>query len=254
MNCPSIITLGILLVWIATGCVNHAPPKIQRVDELTMDNSQQSQQPSEILQIPDTGVLEKKLIAQGLVNVQAVNPTIKVDLKYAGRDNFLKENVYNDLKRAYLQPRVAQMLSEAQQYVQNVDPNLTLLIFDAARPRSVQVKMWELVANTPDAQYVASPAKGSIHSYGCAVDLGLYHKDTGLVDMGTPFDFFGQLAHPALETQFQESGELTESHIHNRRILRNAMTQAGFRVMPNEWWHFNAFSPEETKSTYRLIE
>src|SRR5690606_8888251 len=80
--------------------------------------------------------LEQKIIDAGLVNVQDVDPSILVDLKYSTTDNFMEKDVYGHLKRAYLQPSVAEDLKKCQSYLKSKDSSLTLLIFDAVRPRS----------------------------------------------------------------------------------------------------------------------
>lgn len=202
----------------------------------------------------DTSELEKQLIAQGLVDLHSVDPSIQVSLAYATTDNFLNENVYGELTRCYLQPVVAEMLAEAQRLLKAERPDWSLLVFDGVRPRSVQRKMWAIVKGTPQQKYVAPPSSGSMHNYGAAVDLGLSDAQGAIVDMGTPFDFFGPLAQPRYEAQYLESGELTQEQLNHRLLLRNAMRQAGFHMIMSEWWHFNAFSREEVKQRFTPVE
>ncbi len=202
----------------------------------------------------DTLPLERSLIDQGLVNVQSLSPTIKVSLQYATENNFIGEDVYGGLNTCYLQPEVAQMLSDAQAHLTSNHPRLVLMIYDGVRPQSVQYKMWEIVKGTPNEKYVAEPGSGSMHNYGAAVDVTLFHLDTGDVDMGTPYDFFGPLAQPRYEIQFLEDGKLTKSQVNNRRILRTSMLATGFSGILSEWWHFNAFARDTVRKKYQLVK
>ena len=198
--------------------------------------------------------LEKQMLKQGLVNIQTLSPDILVELKYSGTDNFLGKDTYGDLERCYLQPKAAAMLSTAQALLKKSHPELTLLVYDGTRPRSVQRKMWALVAGTPSQGYVANPDRGSIHNFGSAVDLTIATVDSIPLDMGTPFDFFGKLAQPRYEEQFLKEGKLTKTQVENRRLLRQVMTEAGFKPISNEWWHFNAVSAKVARSTYQIVE
>ena len=205
--------------------------------------------------IPDTSELEFTLLDQGLVDIISVDPSIHTDIKYSTEDNFMSEEVYGDFDKCYLQPIVADMLSKAQTLLKERDSLLSLLIFDCVRPRSVQLKMWDIVKGTDQQNYVAPPnGGGSMHNYGAAIDLGLIHLDTGLVDMGTPYDFFGNLAQPRYEMQFLKSGELTQRQAQNRWILREVMKKAGFHVILSEWWHFNAFPRPEVRQRFKIVE
>ncbi len=199
--------------------------------------------------------LEQRLIQQGLVNVRTLDPTIVVDLKYTKPDNFMGTDVYGDFKRAYLRPAAAKKLALANRILRRRHPDLRILVGDALRPRSVQHKMWKLVADTPMRRYVANPYSGSVHNYGAAVDVTLFDTRTGgRLDMGTPLDHFGPLAQPALEEQYLKQGKLTETQVANRLILRNAMLQAEWHLLRIEWWHFNAFPKDEVRQRYSIIE
>lgn len=198
--------------------------------------------------------LANRLTAQGLVDVQDLAPAIQINLKYATTDNFMGADVYYGLDKAFLQPEVAQMLAKAQEKLTAIHPKLVLLIFDGVRPQSVQFQMWDLVKGTSEQDYVAEPNRGSLHNFGAAVDLGLMHLDTGVVDMGTPFDFFGDLAQPRYEGTYLQSGELTLTQVENRRLLRTVMNHAGFTGILNEWWHFNAFPKDEIRERYAIVK
>ena len=85
--------------------------------------------------------LEISFIEHGLVDVQSFNDTIEVDLKYSSTNNFMKKNLYGNLKKAYFQKEIAERLAKVQRFLSKKDSSLRLLIYDATRPRSVQWKM-----------------------------------------------------------------------------------------------------------------
>jgi len=198
--------------------------------------------------------LETRLQQQGLINIHSLAPDILVELKYSTLDNFLETDTYGDLENCYLQPKAAEMLARAQHILQKSHPELTLLVYDGARPRSIQRKMWALVAGTPSQKYVANPNRGSIHNFGSAVDLTLAGNDGTPLDMGTPFDYFGELAQPKYEQQFLREGKLNQEQVKNRELLRQVMHEAGFQSISIEWWHFNAVPVKEAQANYRIIE
>lgn len=196
------------------------------------------------------------MTSQGLVDVQEVDSTILVELRYSGTDNFMEMDVYGELENAYLQPEVAQMLAIASDSLKAGYPDYQLLIYDGARPRRIQQILWDIV-DIPLGErpkYVADPQKGSIHNFGCAVDLTVTDENGIPLDMGTGYDNFTPLAHIDNEGELIASGSLTEEQVSNRLILRKAMMAAGFQTISSEWWHFNAFPNEVTKSKFKIIE
>ncbi|ADB40441.1 M15 family metallopeptidase [Spirosoma linguale] len=200
---------------------------------------------------------EAAMAKQGLVDIQKVDPAILVELKYSTTDNFVGKDVYGDLTRAFMQPMAAKKLAAASKYLQAHHPNLRLLVYDAARPRSAQWKLWNALPELPENErqkYVADPRKGSIHNYGCAVDLTVATADGKALDMGTKYDFFGELAYPSREKELLQTGKLTQQQIDNRQILRTAMRQGGFSPIEFEWWHFNALSREKAKMAFRIVD
>ncbi len=199
------------------------------------------------------GQLKQLFEEYHLVDIQNIDPSIQVDLKYATQQNFMGQNVYGDLKKAYLRHEIAQKLSKAQEYLKEHDPHLSLLVLDAARPVRVQQYMWDLVKNTPQRHYVAYPGS-SIHNYGAAVDLTIVNKQGEALDMGTPYDHFGPKAGSKKEAEMLQSGELQQKHINNRNLLRSVMRKAGFLSIRNEWWHFEAVRKKEVAQLYRLIK
>ena len=197
------------------------------------------------------------MIDQGLTDVQTLDPSILVDLKYSTTDNFIGKDVYGELTRAYLQPKVARQLAQANRFLKEQRPELRLLVYDAARPRKAQWNLWNALPQYTERQrrtYVADPREGSIHNYGCAIDLTIATADGTPLDMGTKYDFFGELAYPKAEARLLAAGKLSRQQIANRQLLRKVMRQAGFLPIDYEWWHFNALSRIRAKQTYKLIE
>jgi D-alanyl-D-alanine dipeptidase len=179
---------------------------------------------------------------------------LRVDLKYSTPDNFTGVDLYGDFNTAYLHPRAASRLDRAVSELQRVRPGFSIVVFDALRPRSIQRRLWAVVAGTPKEPYVAHPSRGSIHNYGFAVDVGLADAGGRLLDMGTEFDSFSPLSQPRLESRHLRKGLLTKQHIENRRLLRSVMVHAGFRVLSVEWWHFDAEDPKLVRQHEPIVE
>lgn len=211
-----------------------------------------------ILQQPRIPEVEQRMIEQGLVDIQTLDSTIMVELKYSTTDNFVKTDVYGDLTRAYLQPKPAEMLVKASKALQEKYPDYRLLVYDAARPLTVQHILWNLLDSIPPKKredFVANPAMASIHNFGSAVDLTVYDNVSKKpLDMGTKYDFFGDLAYPRLEYKMLKEGKLTKEQVENRIILREAMKKSGYMRIESEWWHFNAISRAKAKSLYEIVE
>lgn len=198
--------------------------------------------------------LESYLQTQHLVNVKDLDPTILSDLKYATTDNFTKTVLYDTLSNVYLHPVAAKKIVKAQQYLKEINPGFSLLVYDAVRPLSVQRRMYKVVQNTPYAAYVANPVRTGLHNYGMAVDLTICNEQGIPLDMGTAFDFFGKAAGINREQELVKEGVLTRQQIKNRDLLRKVMIQAGFLTIRGEWWHFNAVSLNEARQSYKVIE
>lgn len=199
--------------------------------------------------------LDITLSEKGLVDIASQDSSIRIDLMYASSDNFLNEAVYSDLTKAWLRPEAAQMLIKAQQLLKAEYSGYSLIVYDAARPMSVQRKMWNLVRGTDKTNYVSNPANGGgLHNYGMAVDVSILDEAGKPLAMGTPVDFFGEAAHTYQEDILLKEGKITEEEFQNRRLLRRIMKQAGFRTILYEWWHFNACSRAEARKRYPVIE
>ena len=164
-----------------------------------------------------------------LVDLTAVVPGIKLDIRYATSNNFLGVPLYTSA-RALMQRPAAEALAKIQAKL--APRGYGLLIHDAYRPWRVTKLFWEA---TPEAQhlFVANPAKGSRHNRGCAVDLTLRDLATGRpIEMVSGYDEFSERAFP------NYPGGSGRQRWH-RELLRAAMESEGFTVNESEWWHFD---------------
>lgn len=161
-----------------------------------------------------------------LVDVTTVIPDAVLDIRYATEHNFTGKAVY-PVATCKLRRAVATRLAKAATTLRKQDRRL--LIYDCYRPSSIQDVFWKLV---PDERYVANPKKGSRHSRGAAVDVGVVDQDGHAVTLPTEFDDFSEAAH-------RKQALAGESGIEAKKLER-AMKAAGFVPMPTEWWHFDA--------------
>lgn len=200
--------------------------------------------------------LELDLIEAGLVDIQTIDATIYIDIKYSTTDNFMNMDLYGDFDKAYLQPDVAKKLSKAQQYLKEEFPEYSLLVYDGVRPRHVQQMMWDSLKLPfkEKTKFISNPKNGSIHNYGAAVDLTIINENKEILDMATPYDFIGKKAYPRLEQELLDKGEITQQQIDNRKLLRSVMKKAGFFGIQTEWWHFNSCKRSEAKLKYEVVE
>lgn len=164
-----------------------------------------------------------------LVELVKLDPTIKLDIRYATSRNFLSTPVYEEA-RAFMQRPAAEAVARASQKLRA--KGLGLMIYDAYRPWYVTKIFWD--ATPPkDHNFVADPSQGSHHNRGCAVDLTLYDLKTGEpVPMTGLYDEMSERSYP------NYTGG-TEEERRNRETLRAAMEAEGFSVYEFEWWHFD---------------
>ena len=197
----------------------------------------------------------RRMSEQGLVDILSVDSTIQVSLMYSRPDNFTGKVLYTDLREAYLHPKAATALAKAQQSLRKLRPELSLKIYDATRPMSVQQKMWNTVVGTAQQNYVSNPRNGGgMHNYGLAVDVTLCQATTGdTLDMGTKVDCLGRYAHIDDEAGLVERHIISKEAKKNRELLRKVMTEAGFKPLKTEWWHFNLVSRAEAKAHYKAV-
>ncbi len=202
------------------------------------------------------GELEKALIINGLVDIHTINSTILIEVRYSTENNFMKEDVYGDLEKIYLQEIVANDLKKCSDYLRLIDSSLVLLVYDGVRPRSVQQKMWDILDMpiNEKTKFVSNPKNGSIHNYGCAVDLTIAKLNGDALDMGAGYDDIRKIAYPRHESKFLKNGQLTIAQIENRKLLRKVMKKGGFYNIQTEWWHFNRYNRTKAKSLFNIIE
>ena len=185
--------------------------------------------------------------AAGFVLLTDVIPDVILEIRYYSTFNFVGERIDSyEAPLAYLTEEAAFALKKASDSLKK--QGYRLKIYDAYRPQTAvdHFKRWAEDANAtemkpyfyPDVDKSEVFAKGFIaersgHSRGSTVDLTLVDMVTGReLDMGSPFDFFGEISHA------EQTYSLTETQINNRYILRKAMTESGFKILPEEWWHF----------------
>jgi D-alanyl-D-alanine dipeptidase len=164
-----------------------------------------------------------------LVELVKLDPTIKLDIRYATSNDFLGTPVYTQA-RAFLQRPAAEALLHAQRALKA--RGYGLIIHDGYRPWYVTKIFWDA---TPDDKkiFVADPAKGSLHNRGCAVDLSLYDLATGKeVKMPSGYD-------EMTERAYSDYPGGTVDERARRTLLRQAMERQHFTVNPTEWWHFD---------------
>jgi len=175
------------------------------------------------------------LRAPDLVELTALDPSLRLDIRYASSDNFLHRPIYGEA-RAFLQRPVAEALVRVNRAL--LGAGFALRIHDAYRPWWVTKVFWEATAPV-NREFVADPAKGSVHNRGCAVDLSLVH----LAD-GSPAAMPSGYDEMTPRSYADYTGGEASARRH-RDLLRAAMEAEGFKVLKEEWWHFDhAFSAD----------
>ena len=168
------------------------------------------------------------------VNLKDYSTDFVYDMKYATTDNFLKAKVY-DCAECFLRLKTVKALVKANK--EFIRKGYRIQLFDCYRPLDIQKRMWQIVSNP---EYVADPAKGSIHNRGGAVDITLVDSEGVALDMGTSFDFFG----PKACHNYQNlSNEVKQ----NRIFLKQIMQENGFVSFDSEWWHYNLLNASKDK-------
>ncbi len=161
------------------------------------------------------------------VDLKKLDTSFVYEMKYATKDNFLKDKLY-ECDNCLLRYKTARKIIKANNSFKKL--GLKIKFFDCYRPLTIQKKMWEIY---PDARYVANPKKGSNHNRGSAVDITLINVSTGKeLEMGTPFDYFGNKAHHAYIN-------LPKTVLENRKLLKSTMESNSFKSITSEWWHYN---------------
>ncbi|MDO7849637.1 M15 family metallopeptidase [Hymenobacter sp. M29] len=164
-----------------------------------------------------------------LVELTRLDPTIRLDIRYATSQNFMGRVLYPQA-RAFLQRPAAEALVQVNAELKPL--GYGLLVFDGYRPWRITKQMWD---HTPadKKEFVADPRKGSRHNRGCAVDLSLFDLATGReVEMPGAYDEMSPRSYAAYAggTPAQRAA---------RDLLRARMEAHGFTVLPAEWWHYD---------------
>jgi D-alanyl-D-alanine dipeptidase len=172
-----------------------------------------------------------ELRSADLVELVKLDPSLRLDIRYATTNNFMHRPVYRQA-RAFLQRPAAEALVRANESLRS--RGYGLLVFDGYRPWSVTKAFWDAATREQrDIGFVANPMEGSKHNRGCAVDLTLVELATGNeVTMPSAYDEFSDRAFSSYEGGSPESRRL-------RGLLRSAMEAEGFNVLKEEWWHFD---------------
>lgn len=164
-----------------------------------------------------------------LVEIVKLDPTIRLDIRYATKNNFTGRAVYKE-SRAFLQRPAAEALARVNLALKA--QGYGLVIFDGYRPWKVTKTFWDITP-VEKREFVADPAKGSRHNRGSAVDLTMYELRTGKqVQMPSEYDEMTERSHINYQCAQPEARRL-------RDMLRAAMEAEGFAVYEPEWWHYD---------------
>jgi len=162
-----------------------------------------------------------------LIEIKKAIPTVKLDIRYATRDNFMHQVMYKQA-RAFARKPVVEALKKIQKELNK--KGYGLKIFDGYRPYAITVEFYKKAS---DKNFVANPAKGSKHNRGCAVDLTLINLKTGKeLAMPTPYDSFSAAAAAKYDNVSSEARR-------NRDFLMAIMAKYQMNVLENEWWHYD---------------
>lgn len=164
---------------------------------------------------------------QELVEIIKEIPSIKLDVRYATKNNFMKQVMYKQA-RAFARKPVVEGLKKVQEELKK--QGLGLVIFDGYRPYDITVAFYKKAS---DKNFVANPKSGSKHNRGCAIDLSIVDLKTNQeIEMPTPYDSFAKEAAANYE-------EVTPTAKKNRNLLIALMAKQNLKVLHNEWWHYD---------------
>ncbi|KRL04801.1 M15 family metallopeptidase [Liquorilactobacillus oeni] len=167
----------------------------------------------------------------GFSNIQKIDSSIIVELKYATKDNFTHQVIY-DFKTAVARTGTAQKLACANRLV--TEQGFRLKVWDAYRPVSAQKKLFEVY---PDPTFVAFPDPNFSHQKGVTFDLTLTDAKGKELQMQSNFDDFSERAF----RKFKRTPQQEKYY----QILNSAMTSTGFNGYKSEWWDFRDSQMDE---------
>lgn len=199
----------------------------------------------------------KKYGEYGLVDIAAIDPSIKVNLKYGTTDNFMHRVMYSMSDKAFAECSLAEAVVAAQHLLKSINSSFSIIVYDAARPISIQQMMYDAVKGTPSERYVANPygmIRGGYHNYGLAVDIAIVDEHGKMLDFGTGYDSFSELAHPGCESVLVNKGLITMQAYENRMLLYYITAKQGLLPYEYEWWHYQLVQRDEDKQKYRLLD
>lgn len=187
-----------------------------------------------ILAFPKMNLKSIKLLPQNVAQIARVQET----------DGFFLNARYNNDFR--LRTEIYERLKNAQQ---NLPQDCAFMLYEAYRPLSRQIAMWEAIQEEMRSKHPALPPEefealcetfianpydgiGSGHQAACAIDISLCTQAGDELDMGSPMHGFGALT-------WTVAKGLPERAIVNRKILKDALEAEGFVNYPAEWWHYS---------------
>lgn len=185
-------------------------------------------------------------LPKGFVYANEAIPTLEVELRYCGDNNFIGSpvNGYNR-EVVIITRKAAKALKKVQDYLRN--KNLGLKVYDAYRPQQAVNDFVQWAKRINDTvnkqQFYPNVNKRNLfkegyiayksgHSGGSTLDVTLVNLETREeLDMGTPYDFFGR-------ESWVNYSKITNQQKANRQLLQDVMLNNGFVNYPQEWWHF----------------
>lgn len=164
------------------------------------------------------------------LNLQKVDSSIVIDLRYATSDNFTGQVIY-DFKQAIARNGTAEKLAKANSILK--EKGYRIKVWDAYRPTYAQQKLWDVY---PDPNFVAKPNPNRSHELGVSLDVTLCDLEGNELNMQSGFDDFSERAH--------RDYKRTEEQEKYYNDLNEAMLEAGFSGYINEWWHYDDTNKE----------
>lgn len=193
---------------------------------------------------------ERLMMDAGMADLGRRVPQVGIDLVYAGSRHWAGRPLYGNLKRAFLQPEVADMLAVAAGLLAQSDSSLRLVVLDAARPVSVEQGLYE-AADGPDGTMAPAFRNApSLHAYGCAVDVTLAQGDSLL---RSPEMIYDHMESAGCRYSASSGGEEPLPGDARMHLLQAAMQGAGFRAFSGAWWHFEAYGPAYARRQYAPV-